>query len=139
MWRLCGNKLSLRGKSPLIRDLQRPRLFCSTFTLCYISIWLTTWLSTNTMQIDVRYKHSWILRYNVDPWRRLKFGHRYKTYNVDLSNTDANMSIATNIQMWIHAMNHTNTPSQPRESNEFSTDTQSLCLVFNKLQFYPHE
>ena len=74
-------------------------------------------------------------QYNVDPCeiqnamatkiqrrsmrRRLKFGHRYHTYNVDLCPTDANLSTTMNIQMWIHAMAHTNTPSQPQK--EMST------------------
>ena len=35
--------------------------------------------------------------------RRLKFGHSYQTYNVDLCHIDTNLSIATTIQMWIHA------------------------------------
>ena len=69
--------------------------------------------------------------------RRLKFGHSYQTYNVDLCHTDANLSIAINIQMWIHAMNHTNTPSQPGESNEALTNNQGLRVIFNNVQFYP--
>ena len=50
--------------------------------------------------------------------RRIKFGHIYQTYNVDLCHTEANMSTSMNIQMWIHARTHTNIPSQPWESNE---------------------
>ena len=50
--------------------------------------------------------------------RRLKLGHSYQTYNVYLFHTDTNLSIATTIQMWIHATTHTNTPLQPGERNE---------------------
>ena len=39
--------------------------------------------------------------------RRLKFGHSYQIYNVDLCHTDANLSTATDIQMGIHARTHT--------------------------------
>ena len=69
--------------------------------------------------------------------RRLKFGYSYQTYNVDLCHINANLSTATNIQMWIHARTHTNTPSQPGESSECLTNTQGLCLVLNKVRFYP--
>ena len=71
--------------------------------------------------------------------RRLKFGHSYQTYNVDLCHTDANMSTATDIQMWIHARNHTKySITTWGESYEcFQTDTQGLRLVFHKVQFYP--
>ena len=137
--RICKNKLSLRGNSPNIRNYQWQRSSCSTFTLWYISICLTTWLMTNTMQIHARYKQSWLLWYSVDPWEILKFGHIYQTYNVDVCHTDANISTPTNIQMWIHAMTHTNIPSQPRESNKGLTDTQDLHLIFNKVWLYPCE
>ena len=66
--------------------------------------------------------------------RKLKFGHSYQTYNVDLCHTDTNMRTTMNIQMWIHARSHTYTPSQPGESNECLTDTQGLRLVFNKVR-----
>ena len=84
----------------------------------YITLWNMSqmtqkWLYTNTIQIHVRYKQSWLLRYNINPWGRIKFGHSYQTYNVDLRHTDTYMSIATYIQLWIHAMDHTNTLSQP--------------------------
>ena len=69
-------------------------------------------------------------------WRRIKFGHSYQTYNVDICHTNTNMSTTMNIQMWIHARTHKNTPSQPRESNECLI-TQGICLVFNKVWFYP--
>ena len=80
-----------------------------------------------------------INQYNADPYeilivmateiqrismqKRLKFGHSYQTYNVDSCHTYANLSIAMNIQMWIHARTHTNTPSKPGESNECLTNT----------------
>ena len=48
---------------------------------------------------------AWILEYNVDPCDRgLKLGHSYQKYNVDLCRTDSNLSIATTIQIWIHAL-----------------------------------
>ena len=51
-----------------------------------------------------RDKQAWLLEYNIDACdRELKLGHSYKTHNVDLCHTDANLSIATTIQMWIHA------------------------------------
>ena len=68
---------------------------------------------------------------------RIKFGHSFQTYNVDLCHTDANLSTTMNIQMWIHARTHTNTPSQPGESNECLTNTQGLHLVFHNVRFYP--
>ena len=42
--------------------------------------------------------------------RRLKLGHSYQTYNVDVCHMDANLSTTTTIQMWIHPRTHTNTP-----------------------------
>ena len=61
-------------------------------------------MQTNTRKIHGRNKQAWILEYNVDPCDRgLKIGHSYQTYNVDLCHTDSNLSIATTIQMWIHA------------------------------------
>ena len=39
-------------------------------------------------------------------WKRLKLGHSYQTYNVDLCQMDANLSTTTTIQMWIHARNY---------------------------------
>ena len=54
-----------------------------------------------------------------------------------LCHTDANLSTTITIKMWIHARTHTNTPLQPRESNEHLTDTQGLRIVFNKVRFYP--
>ena len=69
--------------------------------------------------------------------RRLKFVHSYQTYIVDLCHIDANLSTTMNIQMWIHARTHTNTPSQPGENNECLTTTQGLHLVFHNGQFYP--
>ena len=69
--------------------------------------------------------------------KKLKFGHIYQTYNVDLCHTEANLSTATNIQMWIHARTHTNTPSQPGESNERLINTQGIRLIFHKVRFYP--
>ena len=75
-------------------------------------------MKTNTKNIHERNIQPCLLEYNVDPCDRgLKLGHSYQTYNVDLCHTDTNLSIATTIQMWIHAR-HTKTPSQPRESNE---------------------
>ena len=131
----CKNKLSLWGNSPKIRTHQWPSSSCSTFTLWYISIWFTTWLSVDTMQIHARYKQSWLLRYNADPWGRLKFGHSYQTYNIYLYHTDANMSTTMNIQMWIHAMNHINTPSQPGEINECLTDTKIFVSSSTKYNY----
>ena len=61
-------------------------------------------MRTNTRQIHERDKQAWVLEYIVDPCDKgLKLGHSYQTYNVDLRHTDANLSIATTIQMWIHA------------------------------------
>ena len=61
-------------------------------------------MQTNTRQIHEWNKEAWLLEYSVDPCDRgLKLGHSYQTYNVDLCHTDANLSIATTIQMWIHA------------------------------------
>ena len=40
-------------------------------------------------------------------WRRLKLGHNYETYNVDLCQIDTNLSTSMTIQMWIHAGTHT--------------------------------
>ena len=93
-------------------------------------------------------------QYNADPFeiqtimatkiqcrsmqRRVKFGHNYQTYNVDLCHTDANLSTTTNIQMCIYAKTHTKTPSQPGESSEWSTKTQGLCFI-HKVRFYPCE
>ena len=71
--------------------------------------------------------------------RKIKLGHSYQTYNVDLCHTYTNLSTTTTIQMWIHARTHTNTPSQPGESNECLTDTHSIRLVSNKVRFYPCE
>ena len=60
-------------------------------------------MQTNTRQIHGRNKQAWLLEYSVDPCDRgLKLGHSYQTYNVDLCHKDANSSIATTIQMWIH-------------------------------------
>ena len=88
-------------------------------------------------------------QYNVDPYQvqkimatiiqcrsmriRLKLGHRYQIYNVDICHTYANLSTSMTIKMWIHSRNHTNIPSQPREINEHLTDTQGICLVFHKV------
>ena len=49
-------------------------------------------------------KQAWILEYIVDPYDRgLTLGHSYWTYNIYLCHIDANLTIATTIQMWIHA------------------------------------
>ena len=69
--------------------------------------------------------------------RRLKLVHKNQTYNVDLCHSKENLSTTMNTQMWIHARNHTNTPSQPSESNEHLTNTHILQLVFNKVWLYP--
>ena len=50
--------------------------------------------------------------------RRLKFGHCYQTYNVDLCHTDTNLSTTMNIQCGSMLGLIQNTPSQPGESNE---------------------
>ena len=61
-------------------------------------------MQTNTRQIHERNKQAWLLEYNVDPCDRgLTLEHSYQTYNVYLCHTDANLSIATTIKMWIHA------------------------------------
>ena len=61
-------------------------------------------MQINTRQIHGGNKQAWLLEYNIDPYDRgLKLGHSYQTYNVDLCHIDANLSIATTIQMWIHA------------------------------------
>ena len=65
--------------------------------------------------------------------RRLKLRHSYQTYNVHLCHSKEDLSMTMNIQMWIHARTHTNTPSQPGESNECLTNTQGLRLVFHKV------
>ena len=65
--------------------------------------------------------------------RRLKFGHSYQTYNVDLCQLVENLSTTMTIQIWIHARTHTKIPSQPGEINECLMDTQGLHLVFNKV------
>ena len=49
--------------------------------------WLTTWLSTNTTQIHVRYKNSWLPKYNVDPCE-----------------DDSNLDIATIHTMYIYVI-----------------------------------
>ena len=41
-------------------------------------------------------------------WKRLKLGHSYQTYNVDLCQMDTNLSTTMTIQMWIHARTHIN-------------------------------
>ena len=98
-WELCKNKLSLRGKKSLDRRSSSNWIFCNTSTLWLISKWLLI------MAVD---------QYKTDPcegWtimatriqhrsmrRRLKFGHSYQTYNVDLFLMDANMSKTTDIQ-----------------------------------------
>ena len=65
---------------------------------------LTTWLLTNTMQIHVRYKKVMATEIQCRSIRRrLKFGHSYQTYNVDLCQMDTNLSTNMTIQMWIHA------------------------------------
>ena len=69
--------------------------------------------------------------------RRLKFGHSYKAYKLDICHTYANLSTTMTIQMWTHARAHTNTPSQLEESNERLTNTQGLRLSSNKVRFYP--
>ena len=38
-----------------------------------------------------------------------------------------------NVQIWIHAMTHTNTPSQLGESNEHLKNTQGLRLIFHRV------
>ena len=61
-------------------------------------------MRTNTRKIYERNKQAWLLEYSVDPCDRgLKLGHGYQTYKVDLCHKDVNLSIATTIQMWIHA------------------------------------
>ena len=61
-------------------------------------------MQTNIGQIHERNKQAWLLEYSIDPCDRgLKLGHSYQAYNVDLCHTDANLSIATTIQIWIHA------------------------------------
>ena len=62
-------------------------------------------MATDQYKADPREnKQTWLLEYNVDPCDRgLKLGHSYQTYNIDLCHTDANLSISTTIQMWIHA------------------------------------
>ena len=61
-------------------------------------------MQTNTRNIHERNEQSWLLEYNVDPFDRgIKLGHIYRKYDVDLCHTDTNLSIATAIQMWIHA------------------------------------
>ena len=61
-------------------------------------------MQTNTRKIHETNKQAWLLEYNVDPCDiGLKIGHRYWTYDVDLCHTDAILSIAMTIQMWIHA------------------------------------
>ena len=53
--------------------------------------------------------------------KRLKLGNSYQKDNVDICHTDENLSIAIDIQIWIHDRTHTNNPSQLGENNEFST------------------
>ena len=70
--------------------------------------------------------------------RRLKFGHSYQTYNVDLCHTDANMSTIMNIQMWIHARTHTiySIATWGERYECFHIDTRGLHLVFHKVRSY---
>ena len=105
---LWNSKLSLRGKNQLdwrsrTRHLQYINTFDSWANMS------SSWLQTNTRQIHERDEKSWQLEYNVDPCDRgLKIGHSYQIYNVYLCHTDANLSIATTVQMWIHAGNSYN-------------------------------
>ena len=89
---------------------QLNRIMSSSRHLQYINIFelqtkvTNSWLQTNTRQIHGRNKQAWLLEYSIDPCDRgLKLRHRYQTYNTDLCHTNINLSIATTIQMWIHA------------------------------------
>ena len=85
----------------LIRDLQ-PDIYKTSVLLTQKKNVSSSWLQTNTRKIHERDKQTWLLEYSVDPCDRgLKLGHSYQTYNVYLCHTDANLSIATTIQVWL--------------------------------------
>ena len=69
--------------------------------------------------------------------RRLKLGHSYQTYNVDLCHTDTNLSTIMNTECGSMLGLIQNNPSQAGESNEFLTNTQGLHIISYKVRIYP--
>lgn len=130
-------RYSIEAKVQRLELLKHDQLSAAQFDTC--PRWLTTWLLTNTAQIHVRYKKVMATKIQHRSMRRrLKFGHSYQTYNVDLCHIDENMSTTTNTQMWIHARTYTKY-FIATWGNQWAllTDTQGLCLVFHKVRFYP--